>query len=294
MDEITKQTGVSFNFHFPNSVGKYLEEIHALLQEKIPVIVVVDHYEYPLSQFYKSLNMPHYIIITSYNLDSGSYSFADPFPFYGKQGLISEEELIKYTNSPELKEHRNVYFHLDFSRSIPFDSIEYLQDTYRDVLHRNVEQMIQCHETSEKTNGVFAIRQMADYLDRWVNNSERFTPYSGKSRKFPINSFLDMGNNRSGHALYLKTLGTVLNHEGFLKLSRDFMKITAYWNTVSSLRHLYQEKNILDKYDISSDFVVKKLKKVPKLLLEIADAEEETIRNLECMLEADLKGAAKR
>lgn len=159
MDEITKHTGVSFNFHYPNSVGKYLDEIHTLLQEKIPVIIVVDHYEYPPSQFYKSLNMPHYIIITSYDPVSGGYSFADPFPFYDKQGSISEEELIQYTDSPELKEHRNVYFYLDFSRSTPFDSIEYLQDTYRDVLRRNVEQMIQCHETSEMTNGVLDLCQ---------------------------------------------------------------------------------------------------------------------------------------
>ena len=292
-DMITKHAGVSFNFRYPNTVDRYLEEIHVLLQAKTPVVIVVDHYEYPPSQFYQSLNMPHYTIITSYDPGLKRYSFVDPFPFYDKQGYITQEELIRYTDSPELNEHRNVYFYLDFSRSVSFDSREYLQDTYRDVLRRNVEQMIQSHETMEMTNGVFAIRRMADYVDQWVSNPESFTPYQGKSRKFPINSFLDMGNNRSGHALYLKTLGTVLSHEGFLELSREFMKITAYWNTVSSLRHLYQEENISRKYEISSDFIIKKLKKVPKLLQEIALAEEAAIRRLDDLLETCAMGVAK-
>lgn len=295
MDIITKHAGVTFNFHYPKSVSCYIEEINALLHNKMPVIIVVDHFEYPPSQFYQSLNMPHYTIITSYDPDLERYSFVDPFPFYDKQGFITKEELIRYTDSPALNEHRNVYFYLDFSRRTSFHSLEYLQDTYLNVLTRNVEQMVQNHETLEMTNGIFAVRRMADYVDHWVNNPESFKPYEGKSKKFPINSFLDMGNNRSGHALYLKTLGTLFNHEGFLQLSREFTKITAYWNTVSSLRHLYQEENISSKYEISSDFIIKKLKKVPKLLQEIAVAEEEALQRLETMVEhARVKGSGSR
>lgn len=286
LNHITKETGIEFYFGIPGTFDKYINEINSLIEHS-PVIIVVDHFEYKHSQFYRSLHMPHYIILTSYEKNTGEYEYIDPFPYYNTNGRMNINELLTHTNSPYLLEHRNVYLYFDNSKQKEFDSSDYLINHHINILNTNVKEMLFDQLNGQEYKGVNAIRHLASYINDWVNDDENFMPYAGSSKKFPINSFLDMGNNRLGHSIFLKRLGVVINSPSIISLSGKFKKIASYWNTVSSLRHLYQEENISKQYEISPAFIVKKLKKVPQLIYEIANAEEEAINDLAVLLKRD-------
>lgn len=282
IDEITQHTGIIFQFHSHATFRLLLQNILAHLKMGNPIIVVVDHYHYEPSQFYQSLHMPHYIILTGYH--KGEFTYLDPFPFYDVSGALAEDTLQQLMDSLPLEADRNVYLTMDSHHQKELNAEKYILSNWRDTLSSNIEMMLNYQGVNDTLYGIDAIHQMAVYMEKWNNNDEFFAQYRAVSNKFPINSFLDVGGNRKGHADYLAKLSPLLEEPAFLDIAEQFRNIASYWNTISSLRHLYQEENISSQYKISNDFMIRKLKKVPLLIHEIAEKEQAAFLRLKKFL----------
>lgn len=280
LDEIAASTGIRFETYYARSFADLREQIRMQLTRRRPVLIVVDHFEYPHSHFYQSGHMPHYLILLDYVADRREFTFVDPFPFYRVRGVLAEADLARLCDSPPLLQERNVLILPEVACQKAFAPQTYLRETWQAAVSRNIHAMLDTPGLGDKTVwGVRAIRQMADCLEDWLTQ-EGFSPYEGKFRKFPVNSFLDVGGNRAGHRLYLRRLEDSLGEAIFLDAAERFKKIASYWDMVSSLRHLYQEKRMLEAHQVDSQFIVKKLKRIPALIRLIADAEEEALWRL--------------
>lgn len=276
IDEVTRRIGIAFKFHHFDSNNDFIYHTKRFLSNHIPVVVVVDHYEYKHSQFFKSGHMPHFVILTDFSLADDLFSYVDPFSAHDVKGLFTPNDLKVLCDSKYLLNEANTLFVLDLSEQRYFNPDHYLMDTWQDTVRRNLSEMLDEKKDGDLEKGVNAIKKMASYLQDWVNKEE-FVPFKGQEKKFPINSFLDLGSNRAGHAVYLRHLGELLEDSFLCDISDQFKKIAINWDMVSSIRNFYQEKNLKDTYDINIKFIEKNLRRVPDLINNIAEAEEKVL-----------------
>jgi hypothetical protein len=128
-------------------------------------------------------------------------------------------------------------------------------------------------------NGVRAIYRMALCLDKWVSQ-EGFRSKGGLG-DFPIDRFLlDVGRSREGYGRYCRRVEEVLGETIFVKIAEEFERIASCWDTVGSMRNLYEDSRASESCEIAPEFIIRKLGRLPSLINMIAEMETQALLGL--------------
>lgn len=79
-----------------------IEELKALCAKKIPIIIAIDMYELPWSEYYKKIHSPHSCIIVGYDADKKQFKLVDPTIM--KKNIFLKEEDISFVKRYEVLE----------------------------------------------------------------------------------------------------------------------------------------------------------------------------------------------